>query len=101
MAYVGLAHNCLAARAISLDSAFGPVCMNFETKSASGTVKPSSPVVVAGTLARVAGKLLRARLDGSYRRTPFFNAEKGAPLVDPKVLGREERVRLTPPDPIR
>lgn len=101
MAYVGLARGCLADGAASLDSAFGPIRMKAGIKSARGSVKPSSPLAMAGTFARFGARLLRARLDGSYRRTPFFNAEQGTPLVAPKVLGREERARLTPPEPVR
>jgi hypothetical protein len=35
-----------------------------------------------------------ARIDGSYKRTPFFSADTGAPIVTPKVLSRGERERL-------
>jgi len=36
----------------------------------------------------------RPRFDGSYKRTPFFSADTGAPIVTPKVLSRSERERL-------
>jgi hypothetical protein len=97
MAYAGLAHACLADGSGSLDSAFGPVRMRSATKSANGQVDSTPALAMAGTLALFAGKLLRARLDGSYRRTPFFHAGQGTPIVAPKVLGKEERARLTPP----
>jgi hypothetical protein len=32
--------------------------------------------------------LARARIDGSYKTTPFFDAQRGTPVVTPKVLGR-------------
>jgi hypothetical protein len=31
-------------------------------------------------------KVLRARLDGSYKQNPFFVEATGAPIVTPKVL---------------
>ncbi len=95
MAYAGLARACLAGPG----DAFGPVRMRSGTKSARGSVEPTSAMSTAGMLALFAAKLLRARLDGSFRRTPFFDVASGTPLVAPTVLAREERVRLTPPTP--
>lgn len=101
MAYAGLARACLAGPAGNLENAFGPVRMRSGTKSARGAVKPSPALSAAGMLAQFAARLLRARLDGSYRHTPFFDAVHGAPIVAPTILSREERTRLTPPDPAR
>src|ERR1700730_13904672 len=36
----------------------------------------------------------RPLIDGSYKRTPFFSADTGAPIVTPKVLSPGERERL-------
>ncbi len=101
MAYVGLAHRCLAERGSSLNDAFGPVRMSSGTKSAKGPVPATSSLAMAAALAGFAGKLLRARLNGSYRRSPFFDMEQGTPRVAPKVLSKEERTRLTPSDPVQ
>jgi hypothetical protein len=38
--------------------------------------------------------LTRPLIDGSYKRTPFFSADTGAPIVTPKVISRGERERL-------
>ena len=91
MSYVGLVHTCLHDASESLDDAFGPVRMRVNTKSARGAVS-STPV---GTLLAVAGlgsSLVRARLDGSYRNTPFFDRQ-GIPVASPRVLTRDERAR--------
>jgi hypothetical protein len=32
----------------------------------------------------------KARFNGDYRRTPFFRADTGAPIVAPQVLTSEE-----------
>jgi hypothetical protein len=91
MSYVGVVHTCLHAASESLDEAFGPVRMRVNTRSARAPVK-STPF---GTLTAVAGlslALVRARLGGSYRRTPFFDSQ-GAPVTSPRILAREERAR--------
>jgi hypothetical protein len=41
----------------------------------------------------IAGELLRRRLRGDHRRTPFF-AANGAPVVTPRVLSPAERAAL-------
>jgi hypothetical protein len=94
MAYVGLAHNCLSGGG-SPDAAFGPVRMRSGAASARGEAPPA-PRGSFFTLAGFAGKLLRARLNGSYRRNPFFKGADLRPVVAPTVLSKEERARLTP-----
>jgi hypothetical protein len=56
---------------------------------AMGEDKPKSTGLLSGTL-RVLGMVLKARLDGSYKHTPFFVLESGAPIVTPKVLSDRE-----------
>jgi len=93
VSHVGLLHNCLRDSSTSLDSAFGPVRMRVGMKSAKGTPKAmtlSTTVAILQFMAR----LLRARLDGSYTKTPFFDPETGTPRVSPKVLTPDERARL-------
>ena len=63
--------------------------MHVNTQSAIGEQKPKSVGLFAGAL-RVIGMILRARLDGSYKRTPFFVPESGSPIVTPKVLSSQE-----------
>lgn len=92
MSYVGLVHSCLHDSSASMDSVFGPVRMRVNTRSAKGHVQ-ATPF---GTLAAVLGlstSLIRARLDGSYRRTPFFDPVHGTPVAAPKVLSTGERER--------
>lgn len=91
MSYVGLVHTCLHDASESLDDAFGPVRMRVNTRSARAPVKPTP----FGTLNAVAGlslALVRARLDGSYRRTPFFDSQ-GIPATSPRILTPDERAR--------
>lgn len=96
MSYVGVVHTCLHDASETLDDAFGPVRMRVNTRSARRPVKPT-PI---GTLQAVAGlslALVRARLDGSYKRTPFFDPQ-GVPVASPRILTRDERFRALEAD---
>lgn len=93
LAYVGLLHTCIDTGGESFGEAFGPVRLKSMTASARGKVEPSG-LAALPTLMGFAGKLLRARLTGSYRRTPFFSAD-GAPVVAPQVLTPAERSALS------
>lgn len=93
VSHVGLLHNCLQDSSASLDSVFGPVRMRVGMKSAKGTPKPMALSTTVSIL-RFMATLIRTRLNGGYKITPFFNPEDGAPRVSPKVLTPDERARL-------
>jgi len=90
--YVGLMHNCLEHSGKPLDEAFGPVKMRVNTTSAKQPVA-ATPFVTVISVLRLSGPIVMARLDGSYRRTPFFSAADLRPVAAPKVLSAEERER--------
>jgi len=85
--YVGLVHTCLGTPAV-IEASFGPVRMRVNTKSAQGRPKVM-PLSQAAALLRFFPMLLLARLDGSYKATPFFTAD-GTPVAQRKVLTRLE-----------
>lgn len=93
LAYVGLVHSCLRAPGSSLQASFGAVRITVNTPSAHG------PALTTPLLGRVAAgvglvsSLVGARLSGSYRDNPFFDAGSGEPLRRPRVITREERER--------
>jgi hypothetical protein len=93
VSHVGLLHNCLEDSSSSLDSAFGPVRMRVGMKSAKGSPKAMA-VSTTVSILRFMARLIRARLDGSYKNTPFFDPETGTPRVSPKVITPDERARL-------
>lgn len=93
VSHVGLLHNCLRDPSASLDDAFGPVRMRVGMKSAKGTPKAMALSTTVSVLQFMA-RLIRARMDGSYKKTPFFDPETGAPRVSPKALTPDERARL-------
>jgi len=93
VSHVGLVHTCLEDPSRTLDSSFGPVRMRVNTKNAKGRPK-SMPISTIVSVLRFMTSLIRARLDGSYKDTPFFVSDRGIPVVPPKVLTRGERDRL-------
>jgi hypothetical protein len=93
LSHVGLVHNCLHDSSTSLDGSFGPVRMRVNTQSAKGRPK-KMPVSTIASVLRFMASLARARVDGRYRNTPFFAADRGTPVVTPKVLSRSEREQL-------
>jgi hypothetical protein len=64
--------------------------MRVNTKSARPQEKPKQ-VGNWSMIVRFLSWLVRARIDGSYRITPFFDPERGTPVVKPRVLDPEER----------
>ncbi|PZD71814.1 hypothetical protein C1752_04479 [Acaryochloris thomasi RCC1774] len=95
MSFVGLIHTCLNSDQSSLDEAFGSACMHVNTKHAIGEDKPKPTGVLFGTF-RILGMMLKARFDGSYKRTPFFVVGSGTPISMPKVLSDQELEDVMP-----
>lgn len=91
-AYVGLVRTCLDAAPEELDRQLGRSHITANLASAYGPVR-ATPVGTVLAVAKIGGMLVKARLDGSWRRNPFFDAS-GAPVRPPKVLTLEERTAL-------
>ena len=78
----------------------------FDSKEALGKVKARAYVVRAGKPPRNEGmarmvygifsRMITANLSGLWRKTPFFDAETGKPVVEPEVLSKEVRAGLYP-----
>jgi hypothetical protein len=65
--------------------------MRVNTKHAKG--KPESmPLSTFTSVVRFFASVVRARLDGGYKRTPFFDP-RGTPVVSPIGLSTSERER--------
>ena len=91
--YVGLVRACLDAPPALLDRQLGRARMTANRGSAHGPTS-ATPVATLLGVARIGGALVMARLSGSYRDNPFFDAF-GAPVRTPRVLSREERAAVT------
>nr|WP_298147315.1 DUF6151 family protein [uncultured Pseudomonas sp.] len=94
LSVVGLVHSCLGSTHRPLDATFGPVRACVYTESALGAPKPKA-FGLASTMLRIVPRLLKARLDGSYKHTPFFIPGTSTPIVQPRVLSVEERAGVT------
>lgn len=92
-AFASLMAPSLGGAGPALDAAFGPVRLFGFVKNAKGRPKPPQTPFV-GVLLRVIARSLKARLDGSYRQTPFFDVATGKPMAEPRVLASDERARL-------
>jgi hypothetical protein len=90
--HLGLVHSCLGSGG-DLAAVFGPVRMRVNRRSAAGAVAAAPALGFAAAIARYATGLALARASGAHRRSPFFDAA-GKPIVEPHVIGREERERL-------
>ena len=90
VSFVGLIHTCLVGDAQARQASFGPVTMVVGVNSAIvDDNKPHSAGLVSG-IAKTIAMIIKARLSGAYRRSPFFNPETGAPVAEPTVLTSAE-----------
>ena len=89
LSFIGLVHTCLKSSETTLDNSFGAVSTRVNTRYAKRELE-SKPTGLIGTVLRNMFSILRARIDGSYKHTPFFSAESGMPIVSPKILSPQE-----------
>lgn len=89
LSYMGLVSACLGPDARSLDAALGPATVAYNTESAIGSVPGSAWRTMLPT-ARILGRVVRARLDGSWRQSPFFDAA-GRPVAARRILNAQPR----------
>ena len=88
ISFIGLLHNCLESPAQSLANSFGPVRAYVNPQGALGDPKPKTSGT--GAIIRWFVKtILKARVNGDYRRTPFF--KDGKPIAIPRVISSAER----------
>ncbi len=93
MAFMGMSAAFFTDRA-TLERDVGPVRMRSFTECARTPVAASG---IGASLPLMIGfgvKLLRARVNGSYRRNPFFKGGTSEPVAVPTVLADTERLRL-------
>ena len=93
ISFIGLVHTCLESGGAPLDAAFGPVRARFNTSGAKGDSKPK--VTGQGAVAWwFISKVLKARINGDYKRSPFFRTDNGALIVAPHVLTSAEHATV-------
>lgn len=92
-AYVGLVHTCLEGAGVPIERSFGPVTLRLNVASASVPVAERSHQLL-GSAWRFMRTIFGARISGSYKRSPFFDADSGMPVLAPHVLTKAEREQL-------
>jgi len=91
MSFVGLVHACL--RSGPVDESFGPARMRANGRSARGEPKPKDEKIFAG-VARLLRMMLRERISGGWRHSPFFSPDTHRPVAAPRVLSARELAEL-------
>jgi hypothetical protein len=92
ISFVGLITACLAKEP-PVEASFGPVVMRGFTSGYRGEPKPPQGSLLT-LIRRLVGITFPARIDGSWRRTPFFDAASGRPVAAPRTLAADEHARL-------
>jgi hypothetical protein len=92
ISFIGLLHNCLETSERPLQDSFGPIRTYANPQGAIGEPKPKAAGMGA-TLGWFAKTIIRARVNGDYRRTPFFR--DGRPIAIPRVISSAERASAT------
>jgi hypothetical protein len=85
ISFIGLLHNCLESADHPLQDSFGPVRCYVNPQGAIGEPKPKTSGTGA-VLWWFTKNILKARLNGDYKHTPFFRMDTGLPIVAPQVL---------------
>jgi hypothetical protein len=88
ISFVGLLHNCLETPQHSLQNSFGAIRTYANPHGAIGDPKPKASGVFAMIWWFVT-IILKARINGDYKRTPFF--KDGRPIANPRVISGAER----------
>jgi hypothetical protein len=93
ISFIGLVHTCLETPDWPLQDSFGAIRAWANTNGAKGNPKPKT-VGMGSTILWFAAMTLKARINGSYKYTPFFLVDKGTPIVSPRVLSSGELTSL-------
>jgi uncharacterized protein DUF6151 len=89
LSYVGLVHSCLGTLALK-DADFGSARVVVNTKHAKGDTPATSTLRTLLGIAPIIGSVFRARVNGTWKRSPFFRANF-EPIAERRVLTPEER----------
>ena len=85
--YAGFVHTVLE-RPDPMERTFGPPLVHVNARSARGPTPKRRPLAGWARFLVLMGRLNAARLTGSWRRTPFFDAQ-GAPVAPVDLVPRE------------
>jgi hypothetical protein len=92
LSFASLVHTSLGASGDALEAKLGTTRVPVNPKHARGTVSYSAIGALFAT-ARIVSSVLRARVTGSWKLSPFFRPGSAEPVVAPRVVGADEWVR--------
>ena len=90
--YVGVVHNCLETGGRSIEDTFGRLRAVGNAGSESKPVA-SRPIATGVAVLGLMSRAIVDRLDGAYRRNPFFLTGTRTPIRPVRVLTEAERER--------
>lgn len=93
MSFIGVVHNCLESSDVKLDELCTSESAHVNTTGAKGDPQPK-PTGQVKTIIRNLLMILKARIDGSYQQTPFFEVDSGLPINPPNILSSQEYEEL-------
>jgi hypothetical protein len=98
--FVGLIHTCIERPADALgsvDDALGPIQVRAFRQFAKGdrSIIPADRVSLPLVMLRFAAFMLKWKLRGDTKRTPFFEPGSRRPVRSPQVLSAAERAALS------
>ena len=100
MPFVGLIHSCMdhAADGRSSDAVLGPIRNRVFARSARGDLSgiDASQTTSLSMLLRLLPMIVRARLRGDQKHSPFFDSATGAPHATPRLLSSAELREVDP-----
>jgi hypothetical protein len=92
LSFVALVHSALGATGAELEAKLDTMRVPVNPKHAKGKVQYSAVAALFSTV-RIVASVLRARMNGSWKRSPFFQPGSTEPVAIPRVLGAAERER--------
>lgn len=90
LSFVALVHTGLGESGAALEAKLGTVRVTVNPKHARGTVSYNAFAALLSTV-RIVVSVLRARVNGSWKLSPFFRPGSAEPVAAPRVLGVAER----------
>jgi hypothetical protein len=90
LSYIAVVHSCLGESVAALDAEFGTQRIPVNTKRTKGKRGYGTASAMI-SVARLIGSVVRARMNGSWKNSPFFESGGTRPIIAPQVLDAEER----------
>ena len=89
--FVGLIHSCIDTEKRTLDEMLGPVSVRVMGRHARGdrAALDAHDGFIASQFAGIVWKLLKWRVRGDHKRSPFFDAKTGAPVAEPHLISEK------------